>query len=294
MTITKRQHYIPRFYLRRFTNSDGQLHAYRRDEGRSFITTPENVCAENYLYEVDLSKVKNSEAAHSHLDNCIENQLSGAEGRLAPLYEQLIQCCESKSFKSKEYLDGRLAVCLLAASIVVRHPAMLGEDRGYARELVKDVEANGGITEQEQAMLDQFGLGDNLEPIADITIMQTLLFSTYSNAPIQGIYQALADKRMTIVEAPISMRFITTSMPVYFLEVEEEPFCFNQAFIPLSYKYAAVFSDGETMPLFRKATIEEVIRFNVALLMSNDIWDVAVANSSGSINVALREMNILR
>lgn len=55
MPGVKNQHYVPRFYLRSFTDDSGYLSAVRRDASGLkpvFRTKPENVCAENYLYEV--------------------------------------------------------------------------------------------------------------------------------------------------------------------------------------------------------------------------------------------------
>lgn len=293
MSITKRQHFVPRFYLRNFTNMDGQLHAYRRDNGARFKTTPENVCAQNHLYEVDLNGVVNNEAAHGLLDNYIEGKLSDAEGRLAPYFERLLRCCEEKTFEGREFQDGRLAACILAANIIVRQPLMLKADRANAKRVVEEVEAEGGITEQEQAALDQYDLGNNLEPITDLAIMQTLLFSDYPDVSFNRIYNALADKRMTIIESPARMRFITASMPVYFLGIDEENYAFEVAYMPLSYSYAALFADDKNVRQFSKATNEETVRFNIALLDSNDIWNVAVANDSDALDVALREWKTL-
>lgn len=55
MSGVKNQHYVPRFYLRSFADDSGYLSVVRRDAGGLkpiFLTKPENVCAENYLYEV--------------------------------------------------------------------------------------------------------------------------------------------------------------------------------------------------------------------------------------------------
>lgn len=55
MPWVKNQHYVPRFYLKSFTDDAGCLSAIRRDAGGlkpAFRSKPENVCAENYLYEV--------------------------------------------------------------------------------------------------------------------------------------------------------------------------------------------------------------------------------------------------
>ena len=55
MSGVRNQHYVPRFYLRSFTDDSGYLSVVRRDaDGLKpvFRTRPENVCAENYPYEV--------------------------------------------------------------------------------------------------------------------------------------------------------------------------------------------------------------------------------------------------
>ena len=55
MPGVKNQHYVPRFYLRSFTDELGYLSVASRDAGGLKPvnrTKPEIVCAENYLYEV--------------------------------------------------------------------------------------------------------------------------------------------------------------------------------------------------------------------------------------------------
>lgn len=50
MSRVKQQHYVPRFYLRRFANNAEQLYAFDKVNRRSFFTSIQNVAAEhNYL-----------------------------------------------------------------------------------------------------------------------------------------------------------------------------------------------------------------------------------------------------
>ena len=49
MQMTKRQHYLPQFYLDNFTNSSGKLWVYDRLEGRIFASSPRDIGCENYL-----------------------------------------------------------------------------------------------------------------------------------------------------------------------------------------------------------------------------------------------------
>lgn len=55
MSDVKKQHYVPRFYLKSFTNQDGFLYAVKREPsglGRIFQTKPEGICFEKYLHEI--------------------------------------------------------------------------------------------------------------------------------------------------------------------------------------------------------------------------------------------------
>lgn len=55
MSDVKKQHYVPQFYLRSFTDDGGFLYAVRRGTngvGSVFKTRTDGVCAERYLYEV--------------------------------------------------------------------------------------------------------------------------------------------------------------------------------------------------------------------------------------------------
>lgn len=64
MSDVKKQHYVPQFYLRSFTD-DGFLYAAGRGTngvGSVFKTRTDGVCAERYLYEIR-SRVPKAEDA---------------------------------------------------------------------------------------------------------------------------------------------------------------------------------------------------------------------------------------
>ncbi len=45
-------HFVPQFYLRRFTDSDGLLWVYDKDDDRVFSATPRNLAAERGFYNL--------------------------------------------------------------------------------------------------------------------------------------------------------------------------------------------------------------------------------------------------
>lgn len=87
MSGVKNQHYVPRFYLRSFTDDSGYLSVVRRDAGvlkPVLRPKPENVCAENYLYEV---KRRENVGGDDFIEKgVIEVALGKIENDLAPAY----------------------------------------------------------------------------------------------------------------------------------------------------------------------------------------------------------------
>ena len=98
---------MPRFYLRHFTNDEGKLHAFRQADKTHFVTTPERVFAENYLYEAKhlARKITDDNVGLKYLSNYTEDKLAKVEDKLATRFNQLIDCCERRDFGSDDY-DG--------------------------------------------------------------------------------------------------------------------------------------------------------------------------------------------
>ncbi len=83
--IPKKQHTIPRFYLKRFagSNPDGMVWTYDAKEGKQWSATPENTCTQTHFYSV--------ERDDDTMDTRLEEFLSKFESRAAPVYEKLLQ-----------------------------------------------------------------------------------------------------------------------------------------------------------------------------------------------------------
>ena len=286
---TKRQHFVPRFYLRHFTNDEGKFRAYRRAIGSYFTTAPENLCVENYLY--DAKQIAHAKEEDKYLSNYIDNKLAAAEGRLVPLFNQLIDCCEKRDFRTDKYHEGRLAACILAASLIVRHPCTLNQERDKSKELLKSMLYNA--TEQELDWLEHEGRRDYLEAICEIAIMWALLFSEESSTPLMHIYNSFAGMKMTVIQAPAEMEFVTASMPLNLFGIEEGSYEFQTAYLPLTSKYAALFTTSNEIIEFRELSIEETIDFNM-MLLANDLWDTAVSRSERSLTAAVNKLQGLK
>jgi hypothetical protein len=84
MTFPKPHHYVPRFYLERFTDAEGRLWAWDKVRNVSFPTAPLRVAAETHFYRQD----DLAEAGHDPLT--LEKQLADNEGEVANITGQWI------------------------------------------------------------------------------------------------------------------------------------------------------------------------------------------------------------
>lgn len=77
----KREHYVPRFYLRNFSYDKDEpfyLHCYDKQDERGFKATIRNIGHENYFYDLSPSQE-------------IEDLLADLEGDLEPSYTKLVE-----------------------------------------------------------------------------------------------------------------------------------------------------------------------------------------------------------
>ncbi|SKA11550.1 Protein of unknown function [Pilibacter termitis] len=114
---TKKQHYVPQFYLRKFEIEDnhGKIYAFDKKESISRQQAINNVASENYFYDHDLNKIFNASDGEKkeELNKLIENNkddieliqqqymekwLSKVEANMAPILESITR----KAKKAKE------------------------------------------------------------------------------------------------------------------------------------------------------------------------------------------------
>lgn len=53
--MTKKQHYVPQFYLRNFTLGDNKLWVFDRENKEYYYKTPKDICFEKFLYSPSFS-----------------------------------------------------------------------------------------------------------------------------------------------------------------------------------------------------------------------------------------------
>lgn len=217
MSGVKNQHYVPRFYLRSFTDESGHLSVVRRDAGGLkpvFRTKPENVCAENYLYEVRRRQALGEDGFVEK--GVIEDTLGKIENDLAPVYRSLLSFLDSQKLPKGEgcvELITRLA--FLLAFFIVRNPKWLNEVRGNSSAHSVKLLSSGFFTDEDILQMDLAGYEGEFEAIVELAYLDSALFRLDKGAPLYDLLVLLLDMDCLFYIAPEGTEFVTTSLPVH-------------------------------------------------------------------------------
>lgn len=287
--MTRKQHWVPQFYLRHFADSSGQLHAYSKDNGVFYRTKVEDVCSKRDLYEVRYSDIGADSDDKYYAQNLIETKLSENESLISVSYSRLLESCKNATLEGDAFRQGRQAVCKLASNLIVRHPATMLANRNRAREdssmLLEDVV----LTEEEEALLDWSGWNGDHKALAELSVSATLLFSEDGSVPANRIYESFLEKHLSILEAPIGSGFVTTSMPMFIIGPGDDSYDLDFAYMPLSSKYAALFTTDSSLGSFHRLNLPHVELMNRLLLLNCEHWDVALSRGNGPLEHAIRD-----
>lgn len=88
---TERQHYVPQFYLRGFTNASGQMACYDKAANKVYPTSTQAAAQEPYFYEIPPGSFESVNVPV----NTVEKALSVVERTWAPLHAALIRSADA-------------------------------------------------------------------------------------------------------------------------------------------------------------------------------------------------------
>lgn len=286
---TRKQHWLPQFYLRHFANSSGQLYAYSRKKSSFFRTNCENLCSMRDLYEVEHADTIGDATDRFYAQNLIEVKLSEFENRIAPLYDRFLERQKECQHEGEGCSDGKAAVCELAANIIVRHPISMRVDKKWSREAAEELLRSVRLTPHEINLLDWSGWHGDSRAVVELSAAATMLFSNDGNVPVNHILKAFLAKRFSILKAPVGSGFVTASMPMFIIGPEDDSYDFHLAYMPLSSGYAAVFSDDVLLGSFNQLDFPGTELMNRLLLINCMHWDVAMSKGNGPLEHAVRD-----
>lgn len=294
MSGVKNQHYVPRFYLKSFTDGTGFLSVVRRDTGglkSVFRTKPENVCAENYLYEVRRREALGEDGFVEK--GVIEDTLGKIENDLAPVYRSLLSFLDSEKLpKGEECVELITWLAFLLAFLIVRNPKWLNEVRGNAGARSAELFSSGFFSDEDILQMDLAGYEDEFEAIVELAYLDTALFRLDKGAPLYDLLVLLLDMDCLFYIVPEGFEFITSSLPVHTEwkeECDKDPCGF---YFPLSPRYAVVF--GQRLEEDRCVSISHLADFAVdsfnRMLMNGDgLWEFLIARDQSKLERLVEE-----
>lgn len=294
MPGVKNQHYVPRFYLRSFTDDSGYLSVVRRDAGGLkpvFRTKPENVCAENYLYEV---RRRESQGDDGFIEKgVIEDALGKIENNLAPSYRSLLSFLDSgKLPKGEECIALISRLAFLLASLIARHPKWLSKVRGNAGAHSVELLSSAFFSDKDISQMDLAGYRNEFEAIVELACLDTALFRFDKGAPMYDLLVLLLDMDCLFYIAPEGSEFITSSLPVHAEwkdESDENP-C--GIYFPLNPRHAVVFrqrlEEDRCVSITRLAAVE-VDSFNRTLMNGDGLWEFLIARARSKLERLIEE-----
>lgn len=111
MSKAKKQHFVPQFYLKNFTDSNHRIYAFDLVNGKSFSTSTWNIAHQDNYYDNE------SLDQFTGVEQVVEKALSGSESRAAEVLRKLITLLKANdlnSFTKSDYVE-------LADHILTQH-----------------------------------------------------------------------------------------------------------------------------------------------------------------------------
>lgn len=265
--LTKKQHYVPQFYLRNFTSDDNKLWVFDRVKKEYYFQTTKEVCCEKYLYETPW-KDEDPRLGKFILGNQIENYFADKEGEYSPLLKKIVDICRNPQNKNALICnhEEKELLASFVANVFVRNPWSLKQiESDLPLEELKKNEEIQAIEQIIQTM--GFGDIDSLVKAADKKVWLTEEFDGSRLAPriLEMNYIFLVSN-----EEP----FITSSFPAIFelCDTEERGLIPSNIYLPLHPQIALLYNGTilKTESNRLKTVDEEIVHeLNCAYLKCN-------------------------
>ena len=128
--MTEKEHYVPQFYLRSFTNSEGKIETYDSAQKRFFSAYPKDLCFEKNTYETPFEEA-NEKLGGFVTRNDIEKIYSMYEYRFSKLLKVISQRCVPAQNKNALILSSeeKDTLCKFVVNLLVRNPISMEQLR---------------------------------------------------------------------------------------------------------------------------------------------------------------------
>lgn len=276
---TIKEHYVPQFYLKQFSDINGLLHIYDFKQKKIYTQKPKNVCYEKNLYETEWMDA-NPKLGKFVLPNDIEKTYCKYEREFSAVLNKIIQCVPSP-YPSALILHGKEKEVFFRfiVNLILRNPRNMNSLN--LGEIEPD-DINNIEMIKLRNLLDDIGFGgaNSVYLAAKKKIMLTEEME--DNFP-KICYEDLKKLNYSFFYAQ-DYEFITSDVPVCVgddsIITEENKTCI---YLALSPRVAVVFGNYKNSKKFRnRMTIinrKIVEKFNMVLSKHNDEKQLLIGNS---------------
>lgn len=211
------QHYVPRFYLKKFANSDNELERF--DAERRILLKPKGpsgICKEDYFYALESGQ-------GDEISQAFEAEFKKLEDSISRNYQDIVEQLNSQH-KIEEFNKNKIAE--LIAMLWTRVPAARKQMTQYAQQLHEIYSDHFIGTKNHKEMLEmiEHESGKQLTD-KDIEEINTSIKQSKIEinnglhlnhiARFQGYANTFYNKNMRVYIAKGSRKFITSDNPVY-------------------------------------------------------------------------------
>lgn len=275
-----REHFVPQFYLDKFTDNNGLLHIYDLQQKKFYTQRPKNICFVKNLYETEWSDA-NPKLGKYILTNDIENKFCEYEGEFAKLLKTICNVCTLDQDSAALILHGKEKEVLrrFVINLMLRHPANM---TSLALSEIPEEERNSDEMSELRKILNEMGLG-GAESVYLAAQKKAMLTYESENSFPQIYVEKLRNICFTFYYAKNS-EFITSDMPVCFGDdytiVDEDKTCLYLALCP---KVAVLFGNYNVHRRVKNRMIklesEYVDLFNDHTIKYHNYIHMLIANS---------------
>ena len=237
---TKKEHYVPQFYLSQFVGNDNKLTIYNFRIRKLFEMQPNNFACENYLYETKLLDV-NPELGKYFLENHIEKIFCNYEGEFAELLRVIIRVCIANQNPNALILrkEEKKLLYRFVVNMIVRHPDNM---QILGLNTISDDMKKSDEIRFLQEMSNEMGIG-GIEPFVIAAQKKAFLTEEIANSFPEQCINEIKTLPFIFFYAKKG-EFITSDSPVC---LGDDPIILekNQTsiYFPLSPKVAVIFGE---------------------------------------------------
>lgn len=256
---TAKQHFVPQYYLKRFSESKDFLFVYNKVNGKIYQSSIKDIAVQNRAY--DTRWIDSPMGEEYLLENRIENHLSRIESKQALFIRDLIRRLNMSLLAGGAKMlitpDDKEQLQWFVSLMIMRNPFIMNAFHKNPSEVIYDDELSAIKDLVESARLGRFDSW--LEHGQKIAL---------TNGEGEGMVRFLKDNlehlNPRFVFAEAGLTFVTCSNPVaYWMEGEsDDEIRFSSLHIPLSPKFMLNLTEREDAPMLLPFPREGVDRLN--------------------------------